>query len=119
MKKFFRTQEKIWENNPIAKLLIYAPASVISMIITIPLSIINLPFLIFNLKIQKFCLKISLYIQHTISLSFWYLIAEYIFPEILKFPFWLEYPIILIFVYVSFRKTIKSLVNEGLEKAFN
>ena len=116
--KLFVRQEKRWENNPIAKSLLYIPASIISSILILPLTILILPFLIFNKKVQKGVLKFLLYIQHTVSLSFWYFIIDFLFPNTVLYSIWIKYPFTLIFVYVGFKKTIESMVNESLEKIF-
>ena len=114
--KLFVRQEKRWEENPIARLLIYIPASIISSVLVLPLTILTLPFLVFNKKIQKSVLKFLLYIQHIISLSFWYFIIDILFPNIMRFPIWIEYPITLIIVYIGFKKTIGCFANESLSK---
>ena len=115
--KLFVRQEKRWEENSIARLLLYIPASIISSVLVLPLTILVLPFLMFNKKIQKGVSKFLLHIQHTISLSFWYFIIEILFPNTMRFPIWIEYPLTLIFVYISFKKTIECMANESLSKA--
>ena len=117
--KLFVRQEKRWENNPIAKSLLYIPASIISSILILPLTILMLPFLIFNKKVQKGVLRFLLYIQHTVSLSFWYFIIEFLFPNTILYSIWIKYPFTLIFVYVGFKKTIECLVNETIDKTYN
>lgn len=114
--KLFVRQENRWESNPIAKILLYVPASIISSLLAIPLTILNLPLLVFNKKIQLLFLKFSFYVQHIVSLSFWYFIIELYFPETMNFPIWIEYPLCLLFVYIGFKKTIEGLVFESIEK---
>ena len=114
--KLFVRQENRWESNPLAKILLYIPASIISSLLVIPLIIFNLPFLIFNKKTQLLFLKFSFYVQHIVSLSFWYFIIELYFPETMNFPIWIEYPICLVFVYIGFKKTIEGLVFYSFEK---
>ena len=114
--KLFVRQEKRWENNPIAKIFLYIPASIISSILVLPLILISIPFLIFNKKIQKAVCTFLLYLQHMISLSFWYFIIDFLFPNPITKSIWIAYPFTLVFVYISFKKTIECMVNESLAK---
>ena len=115
--KLFERQEKRWENNPIAKFLLYMPASIISSILVLPMALLSIPFLIFNKKTQKAVLTLLLNLQHMMSLSFWYFIIDILFPNTMGMPFWVGYPLTLVFVYIGFKKTIKCMVNESLTKA--
>ena len=115
--KLFERQEKRWENNPIAKFLLYMPASIISSILVLPMALLSIPFLIFNKKTQKAVLTLLLNLQHMMSLSFWYFIIDILFPNTMVMPFWVGYPLTLVFVYIGFKKTIKCMVNESLTKA--
>ena len=112
----FKNEEERWENNPIAQLLIFMPASIISSILIIPCIILALPFTIFPNNIQTIGVRFLLRVQHTISLSFWYFVQEYYLPDILPIPFNIEVFLVLAGVYYGFRKTINELVNETLEK---
>ena len=115
--KLFERQEKRWENNPIAKFLLYTPASIISSILVLPMTLLSIPFLIFNKKTQKAVLTLLLNLQHMMSLSFWYFFMDILFSNTMGVTFWVGYSITLAFVYIGFKKTIKCMVNESLTKA--
>ena len=115
--KLFVRQEKRWENNPIAQVLLYIPASIISSILVLPMILLSIPFLIFNKKTQKTVFSILLYLQHMMSLSFWYFIFDILFPNTTTISIWISYPLTLAFVYISFKKTIECMVNESLARA--
>ena len=112
----FKNEEERWENNPIAQLLIFTPAQIVSSILIIPCIILALPFTILPNNIQTIGVRFLLRVQHTISLSFWYFVQEYYLPDILPIPFNIEVFLVLAGVYYGFRKTINELVNETLEK---
>ena len=73
----FKKDEDRWENNPIAQMLIFMPASIISSILSIPLIILALPISILSDKSQSAGMRFLLRLQHTLSLSFWYFVQEY------------------------------------------
>ena len=114
--KLFERQEKRWEKNPIAKFLLYIPASIISSILILPMALLSIPFLIFNKKTQKAILTLLLNLQHMMSLSFWYFIMDIFSPNTMGVPFCFGYPLTLAFVYIGFKKTINCMVNESLTK---
>jgi hypothetical protein len=116
LKSIFKREEKRWENNPIAQLLIFMPAMLLSSILSIPLMILSIPLLIFSAKFQKISIKFLLRLQHTISLSCWYFIGQYIFPNVIEFPFYLDIILVLGGVYFGFKNRINKMVNETLIK---
>lgn len=116
MKRLVGKDEKIWEDNPLAKILLYAPAGIITSILVFPLIILSLPIGLFNRKSQYHIIKVLLTIQNTVGLSFWYFISDYFFPEIIALPYYIEIPICLLFVYVNFKETIGTLTKESIEK---
>ena len=116
MKFKFTKEEDRWQDNPIAQLMIFTPAVLISQILVLPFIIIALPLTLFSNKIQLFGMRNLLRLQHTISLSFWYFLSEFIYPDILPLPFWLESTFVLIGVYIGFKRKINALVNETLIK---
>jgi hypothetical protein len=106
--------DKHLEENPLFSLLIFTPATIISSVISIPLTIIGIVFIPFGKIIQKFSTKILLYIQHGISMGHLYYFEEYIFDT-------LEYKDIFIggaLGIIAFYKTIKRLVDETMTKTF-
>lgn len=107
-------QKKLLKENPIFKLLVFSPASIIASVLIIPFSIVSLPIALFRLSIQKPVTKILLYTQHSISLGGLYVIEEIIFDD---FQY---HDIILgsIFALFAFYRSIKSMVAETLEKTF-
>ena len=116
MKFKVKKEEDIWENNPIAQILIFMPASIISSILMIPCIILALPLTILPEKTQTISMRFLLRILHTVSLSFWYFVQEYYLPDIIPIPFKLELILVLCGVYYGFNKTINQLVDETLEK---
>ena len=112
----FKKDEDIWENNPIAQMLIFIPASIISSILSIPCIILALPLSILSNKSQAVGVRFLLRLQHTLSLSFWYFVQEYYLPDIIPIPFKYELILVLCGVYYGFNKTINEMVNETLEK---
>jgi hypothetical protein len=116
VKRLIRKDEKIWEDNPLAQILLYAPAGIITSILIFPLVLLSLPIGLFNRKSQHLIMKVLLTIQNTIGLSFWYFVSAYFFPDIIEFPYYADIPICLLFVYVNFKETIGTLTKESLEK---
>ena len=112
----FKNEEDRWENNPIAQLLIFTPATIVSTILIIPCIILSLPLTLFPDNIQTIGMRFLLRVNHTISLSFWYFIQEYYLPDVIPIPFNIEVFLVLAGVYYGFRKTINELVNETLEE---
>ena len=74
--------EKHLEENEIFRLLIFIPASIISSIISIPLTILGIIFIPFGKTIQKFITRILLFVQHGISMGHLYYLEEYIFDSL-------------------------------------
>jgi len=106
--------EKHLEENEIFRLLIFTPATIISSIISIPLTIIGIIFIPFGKTIQKFTTRILLFVQHGISMGHLYYLEEYIFDS-------LEYTDILVggaLGIIAFYRTIKRLVDETMVKTF-
>ena len=106
--------EKHLEENEIFRLLIFIPASIISSIISIPLTILGILFIPFGKTIQKFTTRILLFVQHGISMGHLYYLEEYIFDS-------LEYTDILVggaLAIIAFYRTIKRLVDETMVKTF-
>lgn len=116
MKFKFTKEEDRWKDNPLAQMLIFAPAAIISQLLVLPFVIIALPLTIFSNTIQLIGMRFFLRLQHTISLSFWYFLAEYYYPDLLPLPFWIESIFVLVGVYIGFNKIINDLVNETLIK---
>jgi hypothetical protein len=106
--------EKHLEENEIFSLLIFTPATIISSIISIPLTILGIIFIPFGKTIQKFTTRILLFVQHGISMGHLYYLEEYIFDS-------LEYTDILVggaLAIIAFYRTIKRLVDETMVKSF-
>ena len=106
--------EKHLEENEIFRLLIFTPATIISSIISIPLTILGIIFIPFGKTIQKFTTRILLFVQHGISMGHLYYLEEYIFDS-------LEYTDILVggaLAIIAFYRTIKRLVDETMVKTF-
>ena len=106
--------EKHLEENEIFSLLIFTPATIISSIISIPLTILGIIFIPFGKTIQKFTTRILLFVQHGISMGHLYYLEEYIFDS-------LEYTDILVggaLAIIAFYRTIKRLVDETMVKTF-
>ena len=106
--------EKHLEENEIFRLLIFTPATIISSIISIPLTIIGIIFIPFGKTIQKFTTRILLFVQHGISMGHLYYLEEYIFDS-------LEYTDFLVggtLAIIAFYRTIKRLVDETMVKTF-
>ena len=106
--------EKHLEENEIFRLLIFTPASIISSIISIPLTILGILFIPFGKTIQKFTTRILLFVQHGISMGHLYYLEEYIFDS-------LEFKDILVggaLGIIAFYRTIKRFVDETMLKTF-
>jgi hypothetical protein len=114
--RFFKREEVVWKDNPVAEILLYSPAVVITTVLSIPLFILSLPILIFSRKIQRVLMRFLLSVQHTIGLSFWYFAKEYFFPDILTIPLYIEIPVVLLSVYFGFKNSINILVEESIVK---
>ena len=112
----FKREENRWENNPFAELVLLIPASIISSILIIPCIILSLPLMILPTKLQKKGVQFLLRVQNTISLSFWYFVKEFYFPDVFKLPFYIDILIVLIVVYFGFNKFINKNVDETLAK---
>lgn len=112
----FKREENRWENNPFAQLILLIPASIISSILIIPCIILSLPLMILPTKLQKKGVQFLLRVQNTISLSFWYFVKEFYFPDVFKLPFYIDILIVLIVVYFGFNKFINKNVDETLAK---
>jgi len=112
----FKREENRWENNPFAQLVLLIPASIISSILIIPCIILSLPLMILPTKLQKKGVQFLLRVQNTISLSFWYFVKEFYFPDVFKLPFYIDILIVLIVVYFGFNKFINKNVDETLAK---
>tara|TARA_B100001059_G_C17530981_1_gene425516 strand:+ start:50 stop:439 length:390 start_codon:yes stop_codon:yes gene_type:complete len=115
-KRVIKKDEKIWENNPIAQLLLFVPAGMVSRILMIPMVIFMLPSLLLGKNIQRIWLRFLLIVQHTISLSFWYFVSDYIFPDLINLPYYMEIPLCLFLVYFNFKTTITTLTNETISE---
>ncbi len=106
--------EKHLEENEIFRLLIFTPATIISSIISIPLTILGILFIPFGKTIQKFTTRILLFVQHGISMGHLYYLEEYIFDS-------LEFKDILVggaLGIIAFYRTIKRFVDETMVKTF-
>ena len=112
----FKREENRWENNPFAQLVLLIPASIISSILIIPCIILSLPLMILPKKQKKKGVQFLLRVQNTISLSFWYFVKEFYFPDVFKLPFYIDILIVLIVVYFGFNKFINKNVDETLAK---
>ena len=112
----FKREENRWENNPFAQLVLLIPASIISSILIIPCIILSLPLMILPTKLQKKGVQFLLRVQNTISLSFWYFVKEFYFPDVFKLPFYIDILLVLIVVYFGFNKFINKNVDETLAK---
>jgi|TARA_B110000908_G_C10195405_1_gene422652 hypothetical protein len=110
-------EEDRWQNNPIAQLLLFMPATFISSILIIPCLILSLPLTILPAKFQKNGMQFLLRVQNTISLSFWYFVGKWLFSDDEQMPFYFDTILVLIGVYFGFKKTINKNVNETLEKS--
>lgn len=118
MKRLINRGEILWDNNPIAKILIYLPASIISSILIIPLIILSTPATFLGKKSEIRWVGILLEIQQTVSLSFWYFIGDMVFPSVLNIPGHIKVLIILVITYFNFKLTIKTLANNSLTKTY-
>lgn len=116
IKRLIKTDEKLWGDNPIAEILIYTPAGIVTSILILPLIILAIPSLLFGKSFQNFTMRFLITIQHTIGLSFWYLVSDYFFPDLIAFPTYIEIPICLLVVFLNFKVTISTLTNETLNK---
>ncbi len=116
IKRFVKKDEKLWEDNPLAKILIYTPAVIITQLLVLPLVVMTVPFMLFGKSFQNSIIKFLLTIQHTIGLSFWYFVSDNFFPDLIPLPFYYEIPLCLLFVYFNFKVTITTFTNETLNK---
>ena len=109
---FFYYDEKLAKDIPIISVLIFFPASLVSGILIIPLTIIAFPFSLLGRKISNFIMRILLYIQHSISVSTLYVILEYIFNDFDLYD--IAFGALLAFF--AFFRSIWAMVNETMEK---
>tara|TARA_B100000795_G_C22522519_1_gene331929 strand:- start:119 stop:502 length:384 start_codon:yes stop_codon:yes gene_type:complete len=116
LKSIFKREETRWQNNSIAKILLFTPAMILSSVLTIPCIMLSLPLLILPIKYQKNGVQFLLRLQHTASLSLWYFVGVYLFPGVIKVPFYFDIILVLFGVYFGFKNTINKMVNETLEK---
>lgn len=119
MKRLIKRDEILWNNNPIARILIYLPAKIISSILAFPLIILSLPAALLGKQSEIRWVRILLEIQHTVSLSFWYFIGDAILPSVLNIPGHIKALFILVVTYFNFKHTIKTLTNETLSKTYS
>ena len=110
----FKREEVRWQNNPIAQLILLIPASIISSILIIPCIILSFPLMILPTKLQKKGVQFLLRVQNTISLSFWYFIKDFYFPDVFRLPFHIDIILVLVVVYFGFNKFINKNVDETL-----
>lgn len=118
IKRFVKKDEKLWEDNSLAKILIYTPAVIITQLLVLPFIILAVPFMLFGKSFQNSIIKFLLTIQNTIGLSFWYFISDYFFPDLIPLPFYFEIPLCLLVVYFNFKVTISTLTNKTLNKYY-
>ena len=118
MRRLVKRNEKLWVNNPIAQILIYIPASIIASVLTIPLIILALPSSIFGFQIEKKWTRLLITLQHSISLSFWYFIGDFLFPSLIELNILIETTLVVLLTYVNFRNTITTLTNETISKTY-
>ena len=118
LKRIIKRGEKIWSNNPIALLFLYTPASIITSILTIPMIILARPATLFGRGVERKWSAVLISLQHSIGLSFWYFVADYIFPSIFPLNPFLNFCAIIALTFFNFRITIKSLTQESLKKAY-
>lgn len=116
IKRLVKKDEKLWEGNPLAAILIYTPAAIITQILVLPLTILAMPLMLFGRSVQNFVMKFLLTLQNTIGLSFWYFVCDYFFPDLIALPYYFEIPLCLLVVYLNFKVTISTLTNESLFK---
>lgn len=112
-KNIFNDQ-KLLNENPIFRVLVFSPASIIASVLIIPFSIISLPLALFRLSTQKTLTKILLYTQHSLSLGGLYVIEEVLFKDLQY------YDIILggIFALFAFYRSIRCMVSETMKNTF-
>ena len=67
-------------------------------------------------NLQKKGVQFLLRVQNTISLSFWYFVKGFYFPDVFKLPFYIDIILVLIVVYFGFNKFINKNVDETLAK---
>ena len=123
MFKLFKRSEERWKDNEFAKIAFFFPASIISGILILPMTIIALPIALFGPKSQRKVMRFLLTLTHSVSLSFWYFILEYFgldfeFFLSIDLPPYVEYPMTFFGTYIGWKNTINTLVNETLEKYF-
>ena len=69
------------KDNKIMSLILYTPASIISSILVPIMIIVSIPTLLLSNKKQKSINRVLLYIQHSISLSWPYVLYQYYFLD--------------------------------------
>lgn len=123
MIKLFKRSEERWKDNEFARLFFFVPASLISGILVVPMTIISLPLTLFKNNTQRNIMKFLLRLTHSISLSFWYFIADFYgfdfeFVFSIPLPVYVEYSILIGGTYFAWKNTINNLVQETLDKYF-
>lgn len=104
-------ESKLLKDNSIFAILVFAPASIITSILTIPFIIITLPSLFFNKSIQEKVLRIGLYIQHAVGLSSLYILEEVICSRSFE---WIDVLYGSVVSFIVFYRSIKEMVNETI-----
>ena len=93
-------------------LLIFGPASVISSILAIPLTLLSYSFIFFGKRVFNNVIRVLLFVQHAFSLAWPYYLEEYIFDSFeIKDIF-----VGALFALIAFYKSIEALVNETMFK---
>ena len=124
MIKLFKRSEERWKDNQFASIVFFGPASLISSVLVIPMTIISIPLVIFSLKYQRIIMRFLLRLTHAISLSFWYFIGDYFgldfeFVFSIRLPHYIEYSLLILSTYIAWKNTINNMVEETLNKFFN
>ena len=108
-------KKKLLRENPIFVIIFFTPAAILSSILTIPLMLICIPISILSNSAQKKIMKVLLYAQHSISLSALYILEEIVFKNFNYYDILLGGGVALL----TFRLSIKQMVNETLVKTFS
>ena len=118
----FLDEGRTLKDNPIFSLLVFSPATVISSILIIPGVVLTLPLLLFKKKIQNIGLKFLLYVQHSVSLSAYFIAEEVLFDYVLwgiKWPESFEWSDVVygsLGAFFILYRSIKKMVKETMEK---
>lgn len=100
----------------------FTPATVISSILIIPGVLLTLPLLLFKKKIQNIGIKFLLYVQHSVSLSAYFIAEEMIFDYVfwgIKWPESFEWTDVFygtIGAFFILFRSIKKMVSETTKK---